>query len=358
MTEDGNKAARELGKLGAAKGGRARASVMTPEERRESARQAVLARWRKEKGKDYVPPTENALGVPEGKVLSVGKEPPSTPELPYSMFRGKLPMGNMEMECHVLSDLRRVLTQTEVVRMISGGAEGANLARYLSRNPLTSRMLDAGPDVEFRIPGQPNPAHGYEGTFLVDVCTKYLEARQQGLLGKSQLPLAMQAEIVLRACAKVGITALIDEATGYQEVRAKRSLQLKLQAFIAEDMQEWAQMFPEDFWLELARLESIRYSPRNRPLRWGRYVMMFVYDAIDADVGKELRKKNPSPHFLKNHHQWLKKYGREKVNNQIQQVIAVMKLCRDMDDFRKKFAKVFKKSPIQLDFEFEEWPPV
>jgi hypothetical protein len=40
--------------------------------------------------------------------------------------------------------------------------------------------------------------------------------------------------------------------------------------------------------------------------------MMFVYD---ADVGRELRKKNPNPHFLKNHHQWLKKYGQDKVRS-------------------------------------------
>ena len=71
-------------------------------------------------------------------------------------------------------------------------------------------------------------------------------------------------------------------------------------------------MFPEEFWLELARLEGIRYSARNRPLRWGKYVMMFVYDAIDKDVGRELRKKNPTPRFLKNHHQWLKNLAKIK----------------------------------------------
>jgi thiaminase len=152
------------------------------------------------------------------------------------------------------------------------------------------------------------------------------------------------AETIVRACAKVGIVALIDEATGYQEVRAKRALQLKLQAFIAEDMQEWAKMFPDEFWLELARLEGVRYSPRNRPLRWGKYVMAFVYDAVDGDVGKKLRSINPDPAHGHNHHQWLKDYGREKVNNQIQQVIAIMKLCDDMHDFRKKFDRVFRKA--------------
>jgi hypothetical protein len=42
-----NPAAVALGKLGGAKGGRARAAKMTPEERRESARQAAMARWKK-----------------------------------------------------------------------------------------------------------------------------------------------------------------------------------------------------------------------------------------------------------------------------------------------------------------------
>jgi hypothetical protein len=48
--------------------------------------------------------------------------------------------------------------------------------------------------------------------------------------------------------------------------------------------------------------------------------MMFVYDAIDGDVGKELRKKNPAPKFLSNHHQWLKDFGRNKEHDQIQRV--------------------------------------
>lgn len=40
-----NPAAVALGKLGGAKGGKARAARMTPEERQESARRAARARW-------------------------------------------------------------------------------------------------------------------------------------------------------------------------------------------------------------------------------------------------------------------------------------------------------------------------
>src|SRR6267378_2668291 len=101
-------------------------------------------------------------------------------------------------------------------------------------------------------------------------------------------------------------------------------------------------MFPQEFWFELARLEGIHYSPRSRPLRWGKYIMAFVYDAIDKDVGKELRKINPNPHFKKNHHMWLKEFGRDKLIGQIQSVITIMKLCNSMDEFRNKFERVFK----------------
>jgi hypothetical protein len=109
-------------------------------------------------------------------------------------------------------------------------------------------------------------------------------------------------------------------------------------------------MFPQDFWLELARLENIHYSPRNRPIRWGKYVMAFVYDAVDKDVANQLREKNPDPHHGKNHHQWLKEYGRTKVRDHLNQVIGVMKTCQDMSDFNKKFGYVFKKSPLQSTF--------
>ncbi len=41
-----------LGKLGGAKGGKARADKLTPEQRKEIARIAARARWKKTEGKD------------------------------------------------------------------------------------------------------------------------------------------------------------------------------------------------------------------------------------------------------------------------------------------------------------------
>lgn len=341
MSDLTSNAAKELSSKGASKGGTARANVLTAEQRKEIAKKAIAARWAKA-GK---PPALEATAMPSDQIVAPA-------ELPFSMFRGKLTIGDVEMECHVLNDLRRVLTQREMVRVLSpAGRESGNLAGYIQSKAFADRPLDLGVGIPFRVQGTQYVAHGYEATTLIEICERYLDARDKGLLKGAQKKLAIQAEIVIRSCAKVGIIALIDEATGYDKFKRKQEYQLKLQAFIADDLQEWARMFPDEFWFELARLENVHYSPRSRPLRWGKYVMMFVYDAVDGDVGKELRKKNPDPHFLKNHHQWLKKFGRDQVHDQITKVVTIMRLCENMEEFRHKFARLFNKTN-QMEFTF------
>jgi P63C domain len=323
----------------AAKGGKARASVLSSEERRQIARNAARARWGEREDKQASQPADQSISV-------VSQEPP---KLPLAIFPGKVSIGDGKYLCYVLDNHKRVISQREVVRALTGQSKG-DISRYLETKnlkPFVSSKLIADQTIQFTIPGNPVTANGYEATLLLDICDGYLRARDVGMLSENQMQLAKKAEIITRACAKLGIIALIDEATGYQQFRQKQELQLKLQAFIADQMQEWARMFPEEFWYELARLEGVHYSPRSRPLRWGKYVMMFVYDAMDADVGRELRKKNPDPHFLQNHHQWLKKFGREKVHDQITKVVTIMKLCDDMSGFKRKFARLFNR---QMEF--------
>lgn len=336
---DPSEAASALSKRGAKKGGIARANVLTAQERKEIAQAAVRARWAKAgKLKTLTQPIE-------GEYQETDSGRPIAQETPHSIMTGTLHLGDAELECHVLSDLRRVFTQGQVVRALTGGTDTSDLQRYLRRNPLFDGHILAGP-IPFKIPGIPTEGKGLDAEQFIEICDLYIEAYEQGKLRPSQHPMAKRAQAFVRASAKVGIIALIDEVTGYQKVRAKRALELKLQAFIADEMQEWAVMFPEEFWFELARLEGIRYSPRNRPLRWGKYVMAFVYDAIDEDVGRELRKKNPNPHFLQNHHQWLQKFGRDKVRDQILQDVVLMKSCDTIEEFKAKFARVFKKAKL------------
>lgn len=336
----------------AAKGGKARASVLTPEERKQIARSAAIARWGAKS------PDKQASGSPDQSPKPL-KDKNISDGIPIALFPGKLTIGNAQFSVYVLDNGKRVMAQREVVRVLTGHVKG-DLGRYLESQSLRP-YIDVGKitseTIQFKIPGTQYKGTGYEATLLLDICDAYLRARTADALTPNQADIAKQAEIITRACAKVGIIALIDEATGYQAFRKKQELQLKLQAFIAEDMQEWALMFQHEFWFELARLEGVHYSPRSRPLRWGKYIMAFVYDAVDGDVGKELRKKNPDPHFGKNHHQWLKEFGRQRVHDQIERVITIMKLCDDMNDFRRKFDKVFKKSALTEQMNLFSWEP-
>ena len=50
-----------------------------------------------------------------------------------------------------------------------------------------------------------------------------------------------------RRLANVGIIALVDEATGYQEVRDRVALQEVLKKYITGALYEWAQTFPLSF---------------------------------------------------------------------------------------------------------------
>jgi hypothetical protein len=345
-----SRAAKALSKRGASKGGKARASVLDGKERSEIARKAAETRWAKketaERGSEPVRPVLAASS-------SAGATPIGPSNLPFSAFPGKLMMGSLELECHVLNDGRRVITASEIVRVLRGTkSKPSSPQRYFDSIPAYRENMFADRTLQFRVPGRPQPATGFEATVLIDMCDMYIAADENGTLKSNQEGLVKQSWVVMRACSKVGIEALIDEATGYQEVRQKRALQVKLQAFIADEMQEWVKTFPDEFWEELARLEGIRYRARHRPLRWGGYVMKFIYNAIDTDVAKELKKRNPKPHYKENLHQLLRDHGKDKLHQQLGGVIAIMRECKDMNEFRSRFDRVFAKRD-QMAFDWD-----
>lgn len=116
------------------------------------------------------------------------------------MFRGNLKIGDMDMECHVLSDGRRVFTQREMVRVLSRGRESGNLSAYLERNPLITKEEVAGDEIRFKIPGNPTTAIGREATTLIEICEKYLDALDQGLLkGENRKKLQSQKLTIIKA---------------------------------------------------------------------------------------------------------------------------------------------------------------
>ena len=62
-------------------------------------------------------------------------------------------------------------------------------------------------------------AFGYDAKLLPQICEVILDAEKAGVLRINQKRFADMANLLIRGFAHVGIIALVDEATGYQEIR-------------------------------------------------------------------------------------------------------------------------------------------
>jgi hypothetical protein len=64
--------------------------------------------------------------------------------------------------------------------------------------------------------------------------------------------------------------------------------------------------------------------------------MAFVYDSVGGDVGKKSGEIDPTLTSNRVTIHVFKDSGRQKVHDQIERVITIMKLCDDMKDSRHK----------------------
>jgi hypothetical protein len=248
-----SRAAKELSERGASRGGKARASKLSAQERSDLARRAAAARWEKE-GEDRDLP----------RALCGGKEP--------------LRLGDVEIPCYVLEDERRVVTSSGLLSALGMGIGGgltrlAGLARTIADNPsmagdLVSRLESP---IEF-IPGSKGIAKGYEATILGQLCDAILEARVQGRLTPRYDHIGAAAEVLARAFMTVGIIALVDEATGYQEVRRRMDLAEILDRYLDDNLNRWTKTFPDEFYVLFFKLKGWDYENLKagdfNPLRW------------------------------------------------------------------------------------------
>lgn len=69
-----------------------------------------------------------------------------------------------------------------------------------------------------------------------------------------QREIAIKCAVLTSGLARTGLDALGDEATGYQYERAEDALQVKLRAFISEDLLAWEKTFPDELWEGFGRL--------------------------------------------------------------------------------------------------------
>ena len=171
--------------------------------------------------------------------------------------------------------------------------------------------------------------------------------------------IAQRCDILIRGFAIVGIIALVDEATGYQRIRAERALATILEKFIAHELQPWTKTFPLEFYLEIARLKRwpMSYSIK-RPSVVGHFTNDFVYARVAPGVLEELRRLNPSlPGGGRKwrHHQWFKPDpGYIKLNQHLASVIALMRASENWTKFQRNLKRAFPKVRDQLDLDLED----
>jgi hypothetical protein len=285
--------------------------------------------------------------------------------------------GEYEIPCYVVDDgekVERVLSQREVVRLISGGRDGGNLNRYLSAKniqpflPEHLRGSSTGLKIEVGRGSQNNTVlstknetnslifrvghvtvNGIRANDVIDICNAYLKARQLQVLQPNQSKLAEQSEMFISASAKTGIDAVVDEATSYQYFRRADELQSKLDSYIQKEYRKWTRTFPKEFFMHLYRLEgqAIPLNESYYPQRFGKYVMQFVYDTLDPDIADYLRENNPNPQGDKHHHQLLNEAGYKALGDHLLSVLGIIKASPNMDRFKESLAFAFPNARTQ-----------
>ncbi len=288
---------------------------------------------------------------------------------PEATHRGILPIGGLQLEVYVLDDGRRVFGKRGMARALGLKSEGGNaFLKTLSGKKVGSEISEELREtlenhIDFNITGA-DPGHGFEAHVLVEVCKAVIRADEAGKLVGSQKGMAAQARAIVNALAKVGIAALIDEATGYQTERSPDALRLLVQAYIEQEKREWEKEFPDDFYLSLNKVYgSDPYIAKssgslviNKPQHFGNFTNKYVYGPLeDGEVLKELQRLNPKVTATGSRkeklHQFLSKgYGLEKLRAQRQEVLTMLKLSDDIDDFKRLYEKRFGPLDAQWTF--------
>jgi hypothetical protein len=328
---------------GKAKGGIARAQKLSDRRRSDIAREGARAKWKK---LGRITPLAAQYGAPDRP----------------------LRIGPVEIPCYVLADGTRVLAQRGLqsgIGLSEGGGKGGErrIAAFMAR--LGEKGIDvkglvarANNPIPFIPPHGGNPADGYEATILPDICAVIIDADQKGKLDGRLKRLAERAAVLQHGFATVGIIALVDEATGYQEIRQKDALAVILERFIAKELQPYVPTFQKDYYEQLFRLRGLEFPKDTvqRPQYFGVLTNDIVYKRIAPGVLEELKKVVIRNEDGRPKHKYFQRLtsnlGYPKLREHLGGVVAIMKLSSDYLDFLNKLDRIYPRyGQVPLDFD-------
>lgn len=311
-------------------GGHERAKALSKEERSAIAKKAAEARWAKISDPNQVAVATNS---------------------------GTLQIGDIDLECFVLKDRRRLFHKRGIARALGLKSTGGNaFMKTMTRkgigsvfptelnekikNPIFFQLSDSDPRL----------ADGYEGADLIDICKALIKAERTGKLRDSQKFLADQAEIIIHASAKLGITALIDEATGFLKDKRREEYRELFAGFIRSECAEWEKEFPNQFFDMIYRLYGLkRTNPTSfkHPLFFAKFIRRYIYMPLANSNGailEMLEEKNPTVYKRGRRFklfQFLEGIGMNALRQHIWQVVGIGAASKNKNEFNKSFLIAF-----------------
>ncbi|ATQ77872.1 hypothetical protein CR152_27745 [Massilia violaceinigra] len=329
---------------GKALGGIARASKMSPEERKAASEKALAAK----------------------KELAA---------LPKATHTGNLKLIDTEIPCAVLEDGTRVLTQSDFMEAMGMYYSGwiannspsdhslypAEVPHFLAQKtliPFINKHLGHLQNIVLKYKTEKGAAaHGIRAEIIPSICDIYLDAEKAGKLGARQAKIAQKAMLLMRALAHVGIVALVDEATGFQKDRERDALAKILETFVARELQPYMKTFPADYYEQLFRLRGLPYPPEVasfRPQYFGKLTNDIVYKRIAPGLLAELKRQNEKDERKGKLHQRLTlDIGYQKLRDHISAVVMAMKLSKDYPDFIEKMNQFYPRYGDNFQLELE-----
>lgn len=324
-------------------GGDARAVRLSSEQRSKIAQEAAKARWQRARTQVRIPTARNG---------------------------GALNIGEVEIEAYVLDNGQRVISKRGIAKGLNLKSQGGNaFMRTMSRKGIQAAL---SPELMEKVERplsfygmRGELADGYEAETLIEVCDAIIEARNRGKLAPSQFFLARQAEIIFRSAAKLGIIALVDEATGYVDKNRDEYRKI-FDGFIRSEFRQWEKEFPDKFFDMIYRLYGLRRQipdSSKHPRFFGHFIRRYIYYPLANSNGailENLEQHNPvvydSGGRKRKFFQYLSdEIGMSAFRQHLWQVVGIGESVNDRQQFDRSFYRAFpeaipKKDVDQLDF--------
>jgi hypothetical protein len=296
--------------------------------------------------------------------------PVTASAMPRARHRGVITLANdRKIECYVLDDHRRVLSLRQLAQLFgykgnrARERDGLQWPRFLMQDAIWPRLeqrFTLAPNLPFEFILQPNGdvpervALAFQAELLLDLCDAWIDAALDGETRTTHEPMVDAARRMTRGFKRIGLTALIDEATGYQEQREPGDLQaLLLRMITQEDPADWERSFDVDFFIELYRIYEIPGDPlaHRRPGCVAGKINFVVYERLSPNLLPYLETVNPSDgegQRPQKHHQYLTRLGRMALRHHLRGVMRLMRRSQSRVEFDELLALVYPCEHEQL----------